>query len=412
MRRFLFINATHPADSHVSALRVASFARAVARLGHEVYLLTRQSNAIEGAQSANARDQVSQPATLRVMENSDSGGRVLHIVAPGQPGRQSRGPMVLRRALTFANWLRGSSSDPDWVRSARSVLDQALADVDIDLVWATFTPIECWTIAQGFARQREVAFVADIKDDWQFYVPSGLRRLVAQQVGAASAFTANSLCHWDGFPKNNCRRSVIYSGYWRDQIKARSSPRSNNVLTGVFFGRTGGAGYDRLVHAMREWSLARQQPLHLRYFGASCDEMRELGALTTTDAFQLTPHGYVTPGELLEVCRNSDFNFYARQPNWAIHHKATELMAVGRPILVWGDETPETRLLAEQVGVPMLVSETDRELYAALDKLVSWKKPEDGEAVPDNREWLSWENQAVLLLQTFEKAISARQSAA
>ncbi|AGA89816.1 hypothetical protein Thimo_0994 [Thioflavicoccus mobilis 8321] len=301
------------------------------------------------------------------------------------------------------NWLRGQSSDPSWVRSAEGALCNGLGDVRIDLVWATFTPIECWTIADRFARARGIPFVADIKDNWSDYVPSGLRRLVAGRSAFARSLTANSSAQWPFFPPDRRPREVIYSGYWRDRLDAAPPAGQNPMLTGVFFGRPDLSGYRQLVDAMKTWAEARQRPLRLRFFGARHEEVQGFVPADGASLLRLEARPFLPPERLMDECRRADFNFYVRHPRVAIHHKATELMAAGRPILVWGAETAETRALAERVGVAMYVCRAQDELNDCLDRFSEGYRSPTTDRI--QLQWLTWENQATRLLAVFESAL-------
>lgn len=411
MSSFLFVNASHPLENHVSALRVASFARALVRQGHDVYLLTRPPSVEVGMVSTADRvaSKSRQLNSWHILEQPPSGGQLLQIDAEGiVPDSGGLVFPLIRRARTAVNWLRGCSSDPVWVRSADEILSRVLANVDIDLVWATFTPIESWTIGARFAEKRGIPFVADIKDDWGHYVPAGLRRIVARRFRKVAGLTANSSRQWDNLPLKHDRRAVIYSGIWRERLPVpRVLMPLPRELTAVFFGRVVASEYRPLLEYLHSWASTRNQKIQIKYFGSRRNEIERLaGELGLRDGIiRCTATAYIAPDRLNGECADADFNFYARVKHVAIHHKATELMAASRPILVWGAETTETHELSQRVGVPMLSCKSEEEVFAALDAwfLIGSNTPR--EISKDDRDWLTWEQQAALLLRFFEQVV-------
>src|SRR5690606_33895298 len=116
----------------------------LAAQGNQVFFVTRGA---KGHDAAGSRSRLTEQ--WKQLDSEEP--RLLHLAIPGGPniGRNAQygiAGRTMSRAATALNWMRGRSSDPLWVRNATEVLPRALRGIDIDLVWATFTPIETWTI--------------------------------------------------------------------------------------------------------------------------------------------------------------------------------------------------------------------------------------------------------------------------
>lgn len=408
MKRFLFVNYSHPANGHVSSQRLYFFGRAIAEMGNEVYLLTRSN---DNNSTSSLRSKLD---GFHVLDNFENNGQLLHceVSSDGFQATRRLNSRLLQqfgKVQTAWNLALGPSTDVSWVLGAKQELASLPRDLKFDLAWATFTPIDCWQIASRFARDRQIPFVGDIKDHWKRYLPFGSRNIVSQHFRSAKGFTSNSIEQWPNMSASlpERQREVIYSGYPRAFLNMRGdSQNKRQGLVGCFFGRAEPAYID-ICEAMQNWAERKGQLLTLRYWGDKNNRFRGLQEKLESGNFVLELNTIVVPSKLLQECFESDFNFYVRHEWTAIHHKATELMSARRPILVWGKETEETRILMKKAGIPLFECCNEAELGIALDEISAAHVSNKKFGSPNFLDEMTWEAQANRLYRFFDQVIRA-----
>jgi len=124
----------------------------------------------------------------------------------------------------------------------------------------------------------------------------------------------------------------------------------------------------------------------------------------------MTCENTVTPNvpheELATLCHDAAANCYT----WAafgFHHKALELMACRRPVIVFPGEHPETIDLAKQVGGDLDVCRDEGQLASAFDRAYAlWRDRRP--AAPDlDISSVSWDAGAARLESIFANARAA-----
>ncbi|MHB8872442.1 MAG: glycosyltransferase [Myxococcaceae bacterium] len=384
----LLINPVHPSTAHVSAVRADRFGNELAKLGHRVVLLC----------AARDDDELRPRGELRTHDWTHP--YVLSTESASHPAAETGRSAVLRKIETMSRMVMDGGYQSPWVRSAVSDMLSRVADFRPNVIWVTFGKMEAVVVARRLARRLEVPWVLDLKDNWEIYVPRGLRRVMAFRTRGWVALTANS-----EFTRDRARiwqrdeATVIYSGV--DQVFfERDQPRLDdrftiNLVGGLYFvervlGLLDGIGQwvDRLTAADR----ARVQVCYLGSDLArfeACIGMRRRG-------FEARAIGYLSAGDLAPACRHAAVNAYVVHDG-TFHHKLLELLACGRPLIAYPAERAESRRLALQVQGELLEPSDPESVAQALDDVHRRWEARSCSAQDRSPELYSWTAQTRML---------------
>ena len=397
--RAVLVSDVSPARGHVWGLRVSAFARAMARRGHQIVLLSP-------ADAASDRPVSPREATLSLAGHDWS--TPLHLaVAPErhrllEVAREPRLPAVLRRPLTACLLAVDGGVHGDWERGARP-LTGVLADAfRPHIVWSVFGNTSTLVVGQRLARRARVPWMMDIKDNWELYTPPALRPILAYRFRDAAGFTTNAALHgciaarWLGKPS-----LVLHSGV----AEAMAAPPSATARRDVFLLTLVGSTYSddnirQFLAAFAAW-LQRLAPpertqVRLRYAGVSEAEVRRALAAMPALGCPVEVTGNVAHAELATLCQSAMANCYLWAP-FGFHHKMLELMATRRPAVSFPGEHGESILLAREVAGTLLPCANGAALMAAFDGLWWRWKAGDVAGSPTDISGLSWDAGAVRL---------------
>ena len=372
--RLVFINHAHPDTPHVSAMRMYYFANAMAARGHQVALLTGESPLQPGqglgtgqVAAAVAGHDWTQPLVLPVLERSAAARAVIHD--------RDDLPPLLRKARTAWRLLCGDGIHGQWVANARPVLDSLAEVFEPELVWATFGNTSNLRLGQWLAGRARCRWIADIKDNWQAFIPRGLRRAVAWRFRNAAGLTSNADLHLQAAADWGDSRpaAVIYSGvaapfFGTAENDERQSWRQQVLLVG---GTYSSANLQCFLTALASWvdSLAASEREQLCFVYAGSDVKQ------VNDAMQLTPLSCASRimaqrpvEELASHARGSLMNCYLVSHS-SFHHKLLELLVAGRPVVCFPGEHPESRRLAAGVATGFHACTDPGELEAAFNTI-------------------------------------------
>ena len=340
----LMINPVHPQTAHISAVRAWQFAQGLAGLGHRVVLLTGTSPT-GGQQAGNdlAAHDWSKP-------------RVLAVDA-GKQGK-TRLPFPLNKVRTVWRMVIGGGAQGRWVHNGVQTVRENASQFRPDVVWCTFGMMEAVFAARRAAKAFGCPWVLDIKDNWELYVPPGLRRLMVRRTRGWAAVTANA-----EFTARKARiwqcsdAEAIYSGV--DDVFFASLVRRGTVeecaitfVGSLYFPEHLAVLLEGIGRWHANLTEGEKGKVVVRYLGGDV-------AMFATAVRECIPHvrtearGYVPTEELAACCRGSKVNMYVAHQG-GFHHKLLELLACGRPMLVYPGESEESRRLVLEGGGELL----------------------------------------------------------
>lgn len=365
------VNPVHPDTPHISAVRAWRFAQELAVLGHCVVFLTAPLPGKPPASGAPLTGHDwTQPHVLEI---------------DGCAQSQAVLPAPFRKLRTAWRLFMAGGARGRWVRNGVRAVQQQLPQFRPDVVWCTFGMMEAVFAAKRIAKLAACPWVLDIKDNWELYVPRGLRRLMVWRthgwaaVTANAEFTAKQAKLWQY--ADSC---VIYSGVddaFLTQVHTAqdNDQRINITLVGsLYFPDC----LDALLNGIQLWSenltpLERQR-ISICYLGGDI-EMFQRAVQRRITGICAGARGYIPAIALAKICRASTVNVYVAHAG-GFHHKLLELLACERPILVYPAESDESRLLVKEAGgelfeatgpdhvAGLLAQICSRRLHAATDR--------------------------------------------
>lgn len=368
--RLVFINQAHPDNGHVSGMRLGFFAKAMARRGHQVVLLTcalPDSTQFDGAETHLAdRLRKHDWATPLIIAVKPLRRRTLELI------RENHLPNAGRRTLTLWQFLVHGGVSADWQVPAERTATRLAKEFKPDLVWATFGNTSTLVLAKSLARHAGCPWLMDIKDNWKTYVPKGLRHLMAWRFWSAAGWTSNAVrhqeiaAHWLKLP----RYQIIYSGvadvFFRRQPQPDGQPaRSDLLLVGSTRART---GLDVYLAAVAQWlsGLADAERAQVRFVYAGSDVDRVRASLQTSPLPCKTELlAQLSLADLAQLAQRAFANSYLVGQS-GFHHKLLELLACGQPLVCYPSESPESLRLAAQIETNFASCQSVAELRDAL----------------------------------------------
>ena len=399
--RAVFINHCHPDMPHICALRMRKFAHAFATMGHQVVLLTESLGDKPGSVSAeNVSEEFDQhdwskPYYLSIKPIPD---QTLANIRVGKLGWINRKAVIAWRYV-FENGLYG-----DWRNGAAPYLEPLSNTFQPDIIWASFGNTSVWNIAQDLSKRAGCPWVADIKDNWQNFIPIGLRKLIASRFKSAAHMTSFSESHlaeanqW--FMQN---KTAIYSGF--DDAVLRAKDVSKNkvyevLLTGSIYDEE---DFQAFINGLAQWLENRAQKNPVRFIYAGNDHQRVRNGMQKLSGLcDIEIKDFMKIEDLLVAQRRADINTYIRLlSRFHFHHKAIELMAAKKPILCFPTEVDETIEIIKRTSCVLYscgsVADVVQGFEAAYRNQVKQKNN-------SNLTEYSWQGQAKILEKILEDA--------
>ncbi|MBT5753262.1 MAG: glycosyltransferase [Rhodospirillaceae bacterium] len=271
-----------------------------------------------------------------------------------------------------------------------------------DVVWGTFGNTDTWGLCQRMARLAGCPWVGDFKDNWRAFVPNGLQTVMAGRLADATRMTVFSLAHCDQadalFPQT--MKTILYSGVddVTDVQAEHAGAEVQLLLTGSIYDAV---DLSQLMTAIDGW--ARNHPergLVLRYAGNDGDAVKSIAASLD---LSVRIEGFLPQDALHRLQSQSMVNVYIHNPRCLMHHKALELLAQGRPVIAFPDETTEVKELAAETGGCLFACTDTAQVMEALDMMVD--NPPPAPSVARRRE-LTWGERSAVLVAVLADAIS------
>ena len=393
--RAVFINQCHPEMPHVCSLRVGRFAEALVASGHEIILLVETYP--RDAPSPSLDSVASELAThdwskLFILPCRSAG------FVKAQRARMGRGNALGRYATIAKSFVVDGGMFADWRTGAEVYFDIIVKAFSPEVIWATFGNTDTWTMAQKLSEKANCPWVADFKDNWNAFIPDGLKHLMARRFRDPAHMTVLSKNHLDEAHRwFGGAKTVLYSGV--DPSTATEKPAFRIVITGSVYDENRLA---QLVWGLHDWlSATAKQNMELCYAGNE-SELVERVTAPLEEYCQRQFLGYIGLNELAALQASATANVYIHNNRCLFHHKALELIAAGRPILSYPDETKETSAMAAEVGCALFVCQDRNDIADAMDVIVAGNFPA---LDPEVLARFPWEARAKTLETVLSRAI-------
>lgn len=408
MMRLVFVNHSHPSMPHVSGMRAWEFARVLAGRGHQVVLLCEWR---EGAEPAPPLEAVA----TRLHDHGWSEPFVLAVKPREIPLidrlRSPQTPSLLRKSLVAQSYVMKSGVFTDFSDAAQPYLEQLARTFKPQVVWGTFGNTDCWLIAKRLARLSGGDWVADMKDAWDWWVPSGLRSLLARRFRDMAAATANAgfnaeiLARW--FP---AKPVVVYSGVEEEWIRRSQSTPPEGFRVVLVGGLYDQHHFTRFISGFTSWvrGIAPGDRSDIELVYAGSDAARVKSAVTElAREIRVDIRGYVPLAEFAGLCQGAAVNVYLWSAT-TFHHKVVELLCCRRPIISFPGERDESRMLSTETGGSLNPCATESDLHRVLNAIrQGGLQPPGG---PEALQHLTWARQADRLESVLRSV--ARENAA
>ncbi len=399
--RAVFVNQCHPETPHVCAVRLRGFARALAAKGHRVVLLTE---CLGGAVAATDRRGLADRLAGHQWEE------VFHVGCPPAAapllGRLHDGrlPWGLRQATVAASFVFAGGVFAHWRRASRPSVAHLARSFRPEIVWGSFGITDAWNIARDLAGAAGCPWIADLKDNWDNFVPFGLRQLLPGRYRDAAHMTALSDAHAGiGRRRFGLDTTTVYSGFPLDSLQRPVADPDDGVFRIVSAGSIyDGEALKTLIAGIGGWLAKRAAttPVEFHYRGGDRGRVAALAA-PLAGRCTVDTRPFVAADELHALQRHAAVNVYPRYAPMLFHHKFVECLATGRPIICVPSETAECRRIAKDTGTALYSCDSAGEIENALCAI-------DGRRMPPadvgRLARYSWERQADVLGNVFAAA--------
>ena len=382
--RLLLVAYFYPPCRDTGALRPAAMAKWLARLGHEVTVLTtsaygdQESEGVEVVRTADAARWRARDGEVGSMFDADT--------YSGRPHPLSR--LLVPEPLVAA-----------WAPFARARALRLARARRFDAVITTSPPESAHLVGRALAR-RGVTWVADVRDAWTFEplrppFPTGLQRrldrwLERRWLGSADAVVCVSEPAAEDLRRRAIAEPVLIPNGWDPELAPTEgahvpaeAPFDPERVSLLYTGRFGSYGRDPapLVEALA--LLARDEPdaaarLELVIAGPLTEAEAELFARDVAPA-RVVLAGSMPRDRAVALQRAADALLLVAQParSQLLNIKLFEYLASGRPILALAAGTDAGRVVAE-IGGEVVPADDRAAIAAALARLVR-----DGITAPD-----------------------------
>ena len=400
--RAVFVNHCHPDMAHVCALRQRKFAEAMAARGHQIVLLTEalenQTNDVPVSELSRKLKEHNwaRPFFLPVSPLADP---TLFKLRHGQLEKWQRQSVILMRYL-LEDGLYG-----DWRKATRPYLGPLATRFKPDVIWASFGNTGVWNIAQDLAKEAHCPWVADIKDNWQNFIPKGLRRLIAARYQSATHMTTFS----EGQSAEadlwfHQQKTVIYSSFDNDPKHSQESDGTvfEILLSGSIYREE---RLEEFITGLEIWLKRRSgtsaRPVRFSYAGNDHKRVA-VAAQKLERVCSLDISGFLPIEKLIRRQNRADLNAYIRVPGaFIFHHKLFELLDADKPVLVYPEEVPESIAIATDVSGTLHSCESPEDVAKALGQSeTSVHRPVDREKLAR----YSWQGQVEILEKVLDNA--------
>ncbi len=244
----------------------------------------------------------------------------------------------------------------------------------------------------------------DVKDNWDLYVPRGLRRLTAYRFRNSAGFTSNARLHanlaarWHRQP-----HAIIYSSIAPEMIAPKGSTPRRDIFVLTLIGGTYQADkLGRFIVALNGWlgtlAPAERAVVEFHYAGTAAGDVGKALAALPLDC-RTCIHGPLSHAALAELCQSAAANGYIWLP-LTFHHKLLELMACQRPVISFPGEHAESKELARKVGGDLAACANEGELIAAFGQAFRRWQAGDGAIASVDMSAFTWDAMAAKL-ETF-----------
>ena len=398
----LMISPVHPDTPHISAVRAWQFAKGLAALGHKVVLMTaplrERSPTSCGALTTHDWQQ---PYIVEVLDDAQTDISL---------------PSPLQKLRTGLRLIVNGGARGGWVRAVVIAAQSNSSAFHPDVVWCTFGALEAAFAAKRIANKLACPWVLDIKDNWELFVPHGLRRLMVWRTSGWAMVTTNA-----DFTKQKAMQwqhtsgKIIYSGvddaffqYQGTATKAQfeltitlvGSLYSNEYLTVLMM------GIDKWAHSLSE---NQRGQLVIRYLGGDIRLFND-AAKQCIPNLHVEALGYVSTSDMARYCSQSLLNMYVRHAG-TFHHKLLELLACARPIVVYPAETQESRQLTEDAGGELIEASTADAIAVQIARVQNEVVDLSSSARSQHpQKHYTWANQSQLLEQVLLETVNTKQA--
>lgn len=350
----------YPPLLHVSHKRPRYMGRDLARLGHEVSVVTVDWR---------SPDPVSIGTPVTAVRNAriEEGVRVIRIDPrswyPGfcasstwQSTEGSAPRLVLLRKIQTAFRAIVWGPSPSWGRAALRALLDLHAASPIHVSWAIHGDATSHEVAHRLCAARGVPWVADFKDPWDG-ISSGLARgsrLLGTRRRLRSASAITETCEAQGrldASRFGLPVATIYSGY-DDALMASAAPvRSSDDFTLCYLGHLSRQHHAEKIPALFS-ALAEMDPglaRRARLYAYTSDENRALSNCGLGS--QLAVHSLLDQEGAFSRMKGADVLLLLPSPSpLHVGVKEIEYLASGSPVLVLGQMLPELARLLPRDG--------------------------------------------------------------
>ncbi len=305
-------------------------------------------------------------------------------------------PWGIRQVVLASAFIRKGSVFGDWSDAVVIEIEELLQDFKPDVIYATLGNTGNWEAAQTLSSKMGIPWVADLKDNYEAFVPAQFRRRTADRFRGMSAMTVFSRGHARLAKKwFDLEPVVVYSGV--DPLDDPPTEEASNhfLLMGSLYSRDAVAS---LVRGLLDWQQQSgakydTSQVQLLYAGNDGHLFRELTA-PLQGSIEAKDLGFLPLADVMSLASRSIANAYIVNPTSLFQHKIFEFLEAGRPILAIPGETQEAIDICADVGGVLYSCPDGEAVSNAIDEIL---KRLDAGHVSANVGAYTWTSQGAVL---------------
>ena len=391
VKRIVIVNELHPNEKRIGCVRMRELADAFNRLGCATLLLTMdhstQSTAIPAAKVNAIIQQHLFTSRLDIACINKTSFLQRFI-------QSKKTPAIFRKMAIMLGYTIFHGIMRSWSLSAKPYLKPIATAFQPDIVMGTFGNTNTLLIAQRLAKLANCPWILDIKDPWNYFIPTPFKRYVARRFQDACLIITLADFYWNDVSRwfGSLPHQTIYSGFPLSLLHHQKNCDSDAPFRLFIIGSCYDAAMlERMMQGITLFLDTLSKPCEIHYAGPGDAEIEPYFNIFKKKVACIN-HGLIAQSIFFSLAQQAAVLMYIHSDE-TFHHKSTELLAFKKPIICVPREHAEAIQLASEAKIPLHICQNAEDVMNALQNCFT--HPIDLHHINDEAiSKLSWDAQA------------------